>query len=360
MKSFHLICLSDGQWEGNSARVDKITLASPLKNVYGKGETISLSVDYFGSMDLYWKGTKEGVKDLVNLKITATIKDKDGNICGTGESKLADVKDGYSNNQKIGIAFDKKCENISYSVSLVSGDKELAEGSGVLPKVVEGKISVYYFYGLGLIFVIVIFLLRKFRKNKNISGGTIAFFAIFAVALSWFSLVYSETTVTYPDDGYNYNETGEARVIRGAIVNGGTTSTYSWGGGWTGGTLWLKASRGENNERQANFSVKGYDGNEVDANFSDYFVSDGGVKITTKFKYAFSGCSNEIMYVRTRIIIKTDVDENYVNFRRYGTTDDPNKSEDFTVYANTGTVSGTRVYEIQKASCQDYMTARKN
>ena len=145
-----------------------------------------------------------------------------------------------------------------------------------MPKVVEGKISVYYFYGLGLIFVIVIFLLRKFRKNKNISGGTIAFFAIFAVALSWFSLVYSETTVTYPDDGYNYNETGEARVIRGAIVNGGTTSTYSWGGGWTGGTLWLKASRGENNERQANFSVKGYDGNEVDANFSDYFVSDGG------------------------------------------------------------------------------------
>ena len=34
---------------GNSARVDKVTLASPLKNTYGKGETISLSVDYFGS-----------------------------------------------------------------------------------------------------------------------------------------------------------------------------------------------------------------------------------------------------------------------------------------------------------------------
>ena len=45
---------------GNSARVDKVTLVSPLKNVYGKGETISLSVDYFGSMDLYWKGIKGG------------------------------------------------------------------------------------------------------------------------------------------------------------------------------------------------------------------------------------------------------------------------------------------------------------
>ena len=45
-----------------------------------------------------------------------------------------------------------------------------------------------------------------------------------------------------------------------------------------------------------------------------------------KVQIRFFGCSNEIMYVRTRIIIKTDVDENYVNFRRYGTTDDPNKN----------------------------------
>lgn len=339
---------------GNSARVDKITLASPLKNVYDKGEMISLSVDYFGSMDLYWKGVKEGVKDLGNLKITATIKDKEGNVCGTGEFKLPDIKDGYSNNQKIDIALDKKCENISYNVSLVSGDKKLAEGSGVLPKVVDKNTNIYYFYGIGLFFIIVIFLLYRFRKNKNINSQIITFFAIFAFASSWFGLVsaYTPIDVNYPDD--------DGKVIRGETVNGGTLSSYSWGGGWTGGTLWLKASRGEGNERQALFSVKGYDGNEVNANFSDYFNSDGAVKITTKFKYAFSGCGNEIMYVRTRILLRTDSAEDYVNFRRYGTTDTFNKYEDFTVYANTYTVSGSRSYEIQKSELSKlYDSAKK-
>ena len=323
---------------GNSARVDRVMLISPLKNIYGKGETISLSVDYFGSMDLYWKGVKEGVKDLENLKIAATIKDKEGNICGIGELKLPDTKDGYSNNQKINIALDKKCENISYNVSLFSDDKELAENSEVLPKVAKERISAYYFYGFGLIFIIIIFLLRKFRKNKIISGQTMVFLAVFAAALGWFSLTYSETTVTYPDDN--------GRVIRGETVKGGTTKTFSWGGYWGGSTLWLKASRGSGNERQAHFKVGNYDGYETKANFTDYFNNDEKIKVSTHFRYAFSGCGNEIMYVRARMIFKTDDGENYINFRPYG-GGKFNKYEDFTVSANTGTVSGSKSYEIQ-------------
>ena len=299
---------------GNSARIDKVTLASPLKNTYGKGETISLSVDYFGSMDLYWKGVKEGVKDLGGLKIVAAIKDKNGNVCGTGEFKLPDVKDSFINNQKINIKLDKKCEDISYNVSLLSDGKELAKDSGVLPKVAAEKINVYYFYGLGFLFAVIIFLLYKFRKNKNINGPTMVFFAIFAVALSWFSLVlaYVPETVTYPDD--------DGKVIRGETVTGGTAIEYlegeKWGGKWFGTTLRLKAS--PDGSRTAVFY---FEDTGINAVFSDYFNSDsdGRVKIATSFKYAFSGCSNEDMYVRVKMKFETDEGESgYINFRKYG------------------------------------------
>ena len=41
---------------GQSGRIEKVSLVSPLKKVYKKGETISFSVDYYGSMDLFWAG----------------------------------------------------------------------------------------------------------------------------------------------------------------------------------------------------------------------------------------------------------------------------------------------------------------
>ena len=60
--------------KGRSARIEAVTLNSALKENYKKGETVSLSIDYFGSMDLFWKG-KENVTDLGDVKFQAKIMD---------------------------------------------------------------------------------------------------------------------------------------------------------------------------------------------------------------------------------------------------------------------------------------------
>ena len=225
---------------------------------------------------------------------------------------------------------------------MLSDGKELAKDSGVLPKVAAEKINVYYFYGLGFLFAVIIFLLYKFRKNKNINGPTMVFFAIFAVALSWFSLVlaYVPETVTYPDD--------DGKVIRGETVTGGTAIEYlegeKWGGKWFGTTLRLKAS--PDGSRTAVFY---FEDTGIRAVFSDYFNSDsdGRVKIATSFKYAFSGCSNEDMYVRVKMKFETDEGESgYINFRKYGSSDIFNQDEKFIVYNATGKREGSRDYEI--------------
>ena len=108
---------------GESARIKGVAQTSPLKNSYAKGEKIDLSVDYFGSADLFWTGSGQNVSNLNNLTMKAVIKDKEGNICGEKEEILTDITDAGEKNKVIEIILDKKCKDMSYGVSLSSNQK---------------------------------------------------------------------------------------------------------------------------------------------------------------------------------------------------------------------------------------------
>jgi len=179
----------------------------------------------------------------------AVIKDKDGNICGEKEEVLADITDGEIKNEVIEVSLDKKCKDVSYSVSLVSGQEGLAEEFGELPKIVKGQtISAYLYFGIPVLLVILI-AFSFFRKKKIVPVNLLI---ILFAGVTMFSGEALAATRTYPDFG-------------------GVSSTYIWGGDWTldNGTEKLKsnpAGGGGMNILQV-FSAE--------AQFSGYFDSSG-------------------------------------------------------------------------------------
>ena len=150
---------------GESARIRGVAQISPLKDYYTKGENITLSVDYFGSADLFWMGTGQNVSNLGNLKMKAVIKDGDGNICGEKEEVLADIADAGEKNKVIEIILDKKCKDMSYGVFLSSGQKGLAEESGALPKVINQRTLANYLY-FGILALMILLAFAFLEKER--------------------------------------------------------------------------------------------------------------------------------------------------------------------------------------------------
>jgi len=179
---------------GQSARVEKVSLVSPIKNIYQKGETVFLSVDYFGSMDLYWNNSSDRLAGLSGVKLSAAIKDENGEICGQKESDLPNINDSGRKNKIMDIVLDKKCEKASYLASISSGGEKLAEETAELPKAAESKIMKNYYYAIAAILFLALFALIKKRKKAI---GPIAMLFLAVTAFGLFFNHASAATKTY-------------------------------------------------------------------------------------------------------------------------------------------------------------------
>lgn len=180
---------------GPSARIDKIIIdKNSLKRTYKKGDAISLSIDYFGSMDLFWG--KSGAP-LSDVKISANIKDDKGNVCGTNEAKAADVTDPGLHNQIVSVVLNNDCKNISYEAFLFSAGQKLASEADNLPKLIgaddkekSGAVPLsYYIIGVFILiaaYKIITAINRKKHKNdwqKNLM--ILLIISAAAVFLGW-------------------------------------------------------------------------------------------------------------------------------------------------------------------------------
>src|SRR3989338_5278593 len=286
---------------GESARIKSVAQTSQLKGSYAKGEKINLSVDYFGSADLFWAGAGQNVSNLDNLTMKAVVKDSDGNVCGEKEEALADITDGEIKNKIIEVNLEKKCKGMSYGVFLVSNQKGLAEESGELPKVVKGQtISAYLYFGIPILLVMLI-AFSFFRKKKIVPVNLLI---ILFAGVTMFSGEALAATRTYPDFG-------------------GATSTYRWGGDWTldNGTEKLKsnpAGGGGMNILQV-FSAE--------AQFSGYFDSSGDLNdVYIDYRAVDNSCANTGMRVQFEMFIKAEgLDEQKVSFAKSSSSDWKNK-----------------------------------
>lgn len=269
---------------GESARIKDVSQVGRLKKDYSKGDKISLSVNYFGSSDLFWADAGQIVSNLPNLTMKTTIKDGEGNVCGQKEEILPSVTDGEEKNKITEIILSKKCAGASYSATLFSGGKNLAGQSGGLLKLVkENKFSVYkniIWLFIFAFWVYVFFLVRKKSAMKYIF-----FFILFLSASAVFGAALAASVKIYPDEG-------------------GTTGKGNWWGDWslTGGTATLKSNPsgggGLNN-------LKVYDA-EVD--FDDYInaINNQRIKVYINYKAADNSCANTNMKVGIKMFLSGD------------------------------------------------------
>ncbi|MEK7104446.1 MAG: hypothetical protein AAB868_00210, partial [Patescibacteria group bacterium] len=317
---------------GESARINGVAQISPPKYSYAKGEKIDLSVDYFGSADLFWTGTGQNVSNLGNLKILAIVKDKGNEICGENDFDLPDINDSAGKNQIIDVVMEKRCENASYSVSIHSGEKKLAEESGELPKVVEERnTSPYLYFGLPALMILLAFVF--FRKRKIVPIHLLVI--LFAGVTMFFGTALAGTQ-TYPEWG-------------------GMTGTYRWGGDWTldSGTERLKSNPegggGLNTLRV--FSA--------DADLSGYFDSSGDLNnVYIDYKATDSSCENTGMKVQFEMFIQADgLSEQRVSFAKGGSSDWKNKIRLWYNNASSDTVE--RRFNINSSDIAGFYNADK-
>lgn len=218
---------------GPSARVEKVALASPLKAAYEAGETVSLSVDYFGSMDLFWGGISDDkVSDLSEVKILALIKDKRGAVCGQKEESLPDVNDAGIHNKIINIKLDKKCVGLSYNTSFSSSGKKLADAVDVFPAVIDkavqemiqeksGMSFIYYIMGAFILAIAlkIIAILKRRRHKDDWQKNLILFLFITGAAgffLGGFNVAEAARTLTIGRNNLTDNGSG---TITGPGIN---------------------------------------------------------------------------------------------------------------------------------------------
>ena len=292
---------------GSSARIENVSLQGSLKNSYDKGETVSLAVGYFGSMDLYWKGIESRVKNLDNLKLLATIKDGSGSVCGQKEETLNDVSDSKIKNKIINIVLDKECSRISYEASLFSNGQELASESEEFPALKSDnstKASAYYLYAmlLAIIATLIYYFASKGKKAKLsvfvfIILGSSFFYSLAMAYNTSYKPSASSRVITYPDDnGKIINSNSQ---INRATVAGGTVSSFNWGGSWKGNSLFLLAGPGSVSGTSVNRAgILRVDSAKAD--FTNYFNNSGkkSIRFDTSVDSAFDGCGNESMYFR--------------------------------------------------------------
>ena len=151
---------------GPSARVEKVSLANPLKNVYKK-EKRSLSVDYFGSMDLYWRNSNAQSAGLSGLKMLAVLKDRNDEICGQKEADLPNINDSGRKKSNNGCYFGQEVRGALYTVSISSIGEKLAEEEAEIPKT-AGNSAIKIYYAIAAILLLAAFTLMKKRKRQYI------------------------------------------------------------------------------------------------------------------------------------------------------------------------------------------------
>ena len=275
---------------GSSARVDKVSLISPIKNIYQNGETMSLSVDYFGSMDLYWNNSSGDLAGLGRVKMLAVVKDKNGEVCGDKVLNLPDINDSARKNQIIDIVLDKKCENASYAVSIHSGEEKLAEETAEVPKTAESKtMKNYYYYIIAAVLFLALFALIKRRKKAIVPAIMILF------AFSAFGLFFNSA-----DASATKNYTG--------IKYGGE----DYGGDAFDNSDPLYSFYGVNDTSNVNkLVIKKIEAN-LDSDLNGFFAD-------IYYAAGFTSCSNSTMQIRFKMYIEADgLSKTQVNFAPSG------------------------------------------
>ena len=132
-------------------------------------------------MDLYWSGDDSAVKNLSGASLVAVVKDGKGNICGENKVNLPDISDGNLKEEIVDVLLKARCSQISYDVSLLADNQDLAKVSyKELTEKSGGGISdygVYAKYGLLAVFVFgFLFFIRKGKKNimdKKFAHGAV-------------------------------------------------------------------------------------------------------------------------------------------------------------------------------------------
>jgi len=268
---------------GESARIKSVAQTSKLKDFYDKGDTVALSVDYFGSSDLYWAGTQD-VSNLSDLTMKTVIKDNGGNACGEKEEILADITDGFSKNKTVEVVLDKKCKGMTYAVSLSSGQKGLAEQSGDLPKIVNRQnVLQYLYFGLPAFLILLAFYFFVRKKSVPVYFFTILFFAV--AILSGTAL--ASITKIYP-------------------TSGGTAKGIEWGGEWV--------NDADNNKAGILFSTADGTGGvnwlkplSITAQLAGFFVDNTNIgKVDINYYTDDTSCSNTAMEVEYEVLITAE------------------------------------------------------
>lgn len=275
---------------GESARVKSVAQTSQLKDFYDKGDVVSLSVDYFGSSDLYWAGAQE-VSNLSDLMMKVVIKDKNGNICGEKEETLPEITDGFSKNKIIEVVLDKKCNGMTYSVYLSSGQKSLAEQSGDLPKLVNRQKTLQHFY-FGVPAFILLLAFYLFIRKKSVP----VYIFIFALAgVAMFSGAVLAETKTFP-------------------ASGGTVSSWQWGGDWINTignvtSILYSARYGDN----VNVLNPGYASSQLKGFFMD---NTGNGSVEFEYFAKDAGCVNTSMEVEYEVRMGANGEESFLTKER--------------------------------------------
>ena len=271
---------------GPSARVEKVSLANPLKNVYKKGETISLSVDYFGSMDLYWRNSNAQSAGLSGLKMLAVLKDRNDEICGQKEADLPNINDSGRKNQTMDVILDKKCEGALYTVSISSIGEKLAEEEAEIPKT-AGNSAIKIYYAIAAILLLAAFTLMKKRK-KTVYSLAALFFALAFSGL--FSVSVFATTNTYSEKGIETEYGGKNSQD--------SASMYSF--------------YGVDNANNVNMLVITRTETTLNADLSEFSA-------VINYVAGYTSCSNSTMQIRYEMYIQADsLPKTSVNFATKG------------------------------------------
>ena len=121
-------------------------------------------------MDLYWSGDDSAVKNLSGASLVAVVKDGKGNICGENKVNLPDISDGNLKEEIVDVLLKARCSQISYDVSLLADNQDLAKVSyKELTEKSGGGISDYGVYAkYGLLAVLFLVSCSLSEKEKNI------------------------------------------------------------------------------------------------------------------------------------------------------------------------------------------------
>ena len=116
------------------------------------------------------KGDDNNSSSLEQNKVSVTVKDAQGNICGQKNVSLPKISDENIKNKKVDILLERNCKEIFYNASLSSEDKEIAKQSGEIPKVTKeigDGISLEYLILKILALGVIVFLIFLFVRRKK-------------------------------------------------------------------------------------------------------------------------------------------------------------------------------------------------